>query len=355
MMAQCLANPQWRSLAFVAAFGIAATGIVAAAEPAAGPTALGVISEFPDWVTSLEFSPDGSLLAAGSYDEVRVIDPTTYKTVETLKTRNGYVRGLAFSPDGSQLAVGDYQNFALWDAKTARRVKTLHGHTDYVTAVVFAGDRLVSGSEDGTLREWNTISGDLVRTIDVGVPVHDVAVSPDGQLLAIAAGDETRPNRPGPVMLWSLRTGKKIADLIGHERAALAVAFNSDGTQLASAGEDEKVNLHDVPSGKAIGYYAGHSRSVNDVAFLGDCNELASVSGGNAGGLCELRIWKPDGSTITAVEPHEQRITSLAVAKDGKALALGSLDETVSLWDVSPIIKCASNGEVPSPVEAPRP
>ncbi|MGC1275841.1 MAG: WD40 repeat domain-containing protein [Planctomycetaceae bacterium] len=310
------------------------------------------MSEFPDRVTSLAFSPDGSLLAAGSYDEVRLIDPTTRKAVETLKTRNGYVRGLAFSADGSRLAVGDYQSLSLWDVKAARRVKTLSGHTGYVTAVVFVGDRLVSGSEDGTLRAWIVATGKHERTIDVGVPVNDVAVSPDDAFLAVAAGDTTRPNRSGSVMLWNASTAEKVADLVGHERAALAVAFHPDGTRLVSAGEDEKVNLHDVPGRKAVGYYAGHSRSVNDVAFLAGGDVLASVSGGNAGGLCELRIWKPDGSTIAAFEPHERRITSLAVSPDGKTVALGSQDKAVSLWDVSEVIAEAAKRR---PVEARRP
>ena len=320
------------------------------------PKPLGTVADFPDWVTAVAFSPDGSTLAAGTYDEVRLIAPGTRETTGTFKTRNGYVRGLAFSPDGSRLAVGDYQSLSLWDIKAARREKKLSGHTGYVTTVVFLGDRLVSGSEDGSVRLWDVASGMSERTIDVGVPVNDLAVSPDGALLAVAAGDPTRPNKSGPVTLWDLKTGEKVADLVGHERAALAVVFGPDGTRLASAGEDEKVNLHDVPARKAVGYYAGHSRSVNDVAFLAGGRLLASVSGGNAGGLCELRLWKPDGTDVAASEPHRQRITSLAVSRDGRTLALGSQDKTVSLWDLGPVIDQTADGAgSPEPIEARRP
>ncbi len=330
---------------------VMATGATLANEPPAGPMPLGTVSEFSDWVTSVAFSPEGTRLVAGTYDAVHLIDPASRESVATFKTRNGYVRSLAFSLDGSQLAVGDYQSLSLWNVATARREKTLTGHTGYVTAVAFAGDRLVSGSEDGTVRLWEAASGKSERTITVGVPVHDVAVSPDASLIAVAAGDATRPNRPGLVQLYETSTGEEVADLVGHERVALAVAFNRDGTRLASAGEDEKVNLYDVPSRTAIGFYAGHARSANDVVFLAGGTLLASVSGGNAGGLCELRLWNSDGTDVAAVEPHKQRITSIARSPDGRTVALGSYDETVSLWDVTAF---AGSGER-VPVEAPRP
>ncbi|HEX6986339.1 MAG TPA: WD40 repeat domain-containing protein [Planctomycetaceae bacterium] len=344
-----------RLVGVILPFLLAATAF-AAEPPAAAPAPLGRVTGFPDWVTAVAFSPDGKMLAAGTYDEVRLIAPDTREVAGTLKTRNGYIRGVAFSPDGSRLAVGDYQSLSLWEAGAARRVKTFAGHTGYVTAVAFVGDRLLSGSEDGTVRVWDVASGASERTFEIGVPVNDLAVSPDGSLLAVAAGDATRPNKPGPVTLWDLKTGEKVADLVGHERAALAVAFGHDGTRLASAGEDEKVNLHDVPSRKAVGYYAEHSRSVNDVAFLAGDAVLASVSGGNAGGLCELRLWKPDGTDIAAGEAHQQRITSLAVSPDGRTLALGSQDKTVSLWDVSLMTgPPAVDGPFRTPAEAPRP
>jgi len=325
------------------------------ADDAAEVVQAGVVTGFPDWVTAVAFSSDGGALAAGTYDEVRLIDPATQLVKGAIKTRNGYVRGLAYSSDGMRLVVGDYQSASIWDAASGKRVRRLSGHTGYVTAVAVAGDLVVTGSEDGTVRVWEAGSGQLRRTITVGVPVQDVAVSPDGTLLATAAGDPTRPTRPGAVALWSLETGGKVADLVEHERAALAVAFSPDGSRVASAGEDEKVNLHDVATRKAIGYYAGHSRSVNDVAFLAGGDVLASVSGGNAGGLCELRLWRLDGSELAAVEPHEQRIVCLAVSPDGRTLAVGSQDKTVSFWNVVPVVEAASKAMPRSPVEAKRP
>ena len=342
-------DPTWKKAA-LAAFIVISTAVRADEPP--GPKALGFVSGFPDWVTSVAFSPDGTKLAVGTYDEVRLVDPSSRKTISKLSTSNGYVRSLAFSEDGGQVAIADYQSLSLWDVAAKRRLRAFAGHTGYVTAVLLLDERLVSGSEDGTVRVWDIASGAEVERFDIGVPVNDVAVAPDGTLLAVAAGDATRPNRPGPVTLWDLASGEKVADLVGHERAALAVAFSPDGSRLASAGEDEKVNLYDVAARNPVGYYAGHSRSVNDFAFLAGGELLASISGGNAGGLCELRVWKSDGSDVAAGEAHEQRIGCLAVSPDGRTLALGSRDKTVSLWGLGPVL----GGDAPArvPVEAPR-
>lgn len=326
------------------------------AEPApAMPEQKGVISDFPDWVTSIAFAPDGSTLACGTYDEVRVVDPGTKEVTKTLKTRNGYVRDLAFTPDGSRLIVADYQAVSLWNLDNSRRLKKFSGHRGYVTGLALAGERLFSSSEDGTIRVWNLDSGEAVRTIEPGVPVNDIALSPDGKLLATAGGDATRPTQPGPVSLWNAETGEKLHDFIGHERTALAVRFSADGNVLASAGEDEKVNLYDVPGRKAIGFYAEHARSVNDIVFLADAAVLASVSGGNAGGKCEIHLWKTDGTTLSLLEPHEQRLTAIAVSPDEKMIAVASQDKSVSLWNPRAVIGGAANEKTTrEPVEAAR-
>lgn len=293
--------------------------LTAADGPVAMPEPKGAISGFPDGVTTIAFAPQGSLLACGTYDEVRVIDPSTKQVIKTLKTRNGYVRDLAFTPDGSKLVVGDYQTVSLWDIEETRRLRKFAGHKGYVTGIALAGERLFSSSEDGTVRCWNLDSGEPIRTIEVGMPVNDVALSPDGGKLATAGGDATRPTQPGPVTLWNAETGEKIHDFIGHERTALAVRFSADGSMLASAGEDEKVNLYDVPDRKAIGFYAEHGRSVNDALFLAKGAVLASVSGGNAGGKCELHLWKRDGTTLALLESHEQRLTAISLRKPSRS------------------------------------
>ncbi|MEV4105834.1 hypothetical protein AB0J42_36835, partial [Nonomuraea sp. NPDC049649] len=71
-------------------------------------------------------------------------------------------------------------------------------------------------------------------------PVYSVAFNPDGTRLATASAD-------GTVRIWNPATGRQIGTpLADHTGPVYSVAFNPDGTRLASAGEDRTVRIWDV-------------------------------------------------------------------------------------------------------------
>ena len=122
-------------------------------------------------VDSVAFSPDGSILASGSGGSsvgeggtIYLWDIATRRLKNTLKLPNPLAKGrritytrVAFSPDGSILASGIYdETIFLWIG-TELFLETFEGHTDDVTSVAFSpdGSTLASGSEDGTIRLWD--------------------------------------------------------------------------------------------------------------------------------------------------------------------------------------------------------
>jgi WD40 repeat protein len=73
-------------------------------------------------VRSVAFSPDGTTLASGSWDDtIRLWDVNTGQTIgEPLQGHADWVRSVAFSPDGQTLASGSYdETVRLWDVATA--------------------------------------------------------------------------------------------------------------------------------------------------------------------------------------------------------------------------------------------
>jgi WD40 repeat protein len=133
-------------------------------------------------------------------------------------------------------------------------VGVLEGHTQRCTSVAFSSDgrRLVSGSDDSTIRLWNVQTGALLQVMTGHkTTVYSVAYSPDGKLIASCSADKT-------VITWDAATGLQVGKYAGHSCSVDCVAFSVDGLRIASTGEkqvhvwsmdatDRSVKVIDVP------------------------------------------------------------------------------------------------------------
>jgi len=117
---------------------------------------------------AVTFSPDSSTVASGGFDrDVKLWDVARGVPRAELEGHKGWVAALAFSPDGSLLATGSHdQTIRLWDADDGRCRAVLRGHTGNVYSVAFSPDGLLlaSGSLDGAVRLW-----DVEQSMGVGL------------------------------------------------------------------------------------------------------------------------------------------------------------------------------------------
>ena len=161
--------------------------------------------------TSVAFSADGAFLAVADRNRVRLLDPETWREVETFRASSP-VYSPVFSPDGAILAVGSGDGAVLWEMETRRSVATLEGHTGQITSLAFLldGATLATGSGDGTVLLW------------------DLTPRPHG--LAIVSGDGQEGN-PGRLLPDSLVV--EVWDLNGDRLPGAQVTFavtRGDGT-----------------------------------------------------------------------------------------------------------------------------
>ena len=116
--------------------------------------------------SALRFSSDGSLLAAGSYKQIRIWEVKTGKILLSVNTEHkrgnttfgGYPEPLVFLPDGAILVNGlEHGVIQLWDVTTGDRIAALNGHTQKVETLAFSSDgkTLVSTAADGTILLWD--------------------------------------------------------------------------------------------------------------------------------------------------------------------------------------------------------
>ena len=118
-------------------------------------------------IMNMRFSPDGKRLAAYGptgrslstlVDEVHVLDVDSGREVAPPLKGTGIVAHFEISPDGNRLATGSYDGTVkVWDFTTGQETLTLKGHTGEITALAFSldGYRLITAAKDLTVRVWD--------------------------------------------------------------------------------------------------------------------------------------------------------------------------------------------------------
>jgi WD40 repeat protein len=304
-------------------------GLVGASNPAKLELALKVGPLAP--VAAVAFSPDGKLLATGSYRQVTIWDLASVQPVQTLTNVLGAVNDLRFSPDNQLLAVAGGQPSAkgdlrLYSVADWKLLATLGGHDDVVFSVAFHpdGKRLASASFDKTVRIWDLTSHKAERTLTGHSDfVYAVAFSPDGKWLASASKDRS-------VKLVETDTGKSRLTLSGMDQDVLAVAVSPDGKNVVSSGFDTGLYWWNAQTGQRVRLQNGHGIAVHELCFSKDGKFVIS-----AGADKTVRLW--DGATGAPLRTLSvgSIVYAAAISPSGKLIASGTFDGLVRLWDTA--------------------
>jgi hypothetical protein len=284
-------------------------------------------------VFALDSSPDGKLLASGSYDRtswpapppnpttpsIRIWDTATGKLVCAFPAHGGRCHAVAFAPDGKLLAsVGDDGKIRFWDPAGKKEMnpyrEALPGHT----SVAFSPDgKLLAAAAKNQVRIWDRASEKEIRTIDHS-GVSRVAFAPDSNVLASVGGLDST------VALWSVSVAGAGRKLAGESGNYISIAFAPGGQLLAAAGNDPSIRLWDL-EGKN---HRAIQRHFIHLAFAPDGRTLAAAGPGPNISLWELASGNERWHTSRGV--HVQK---LAFAPDGRTLASAD-EDTVTLWDI---------------------
>ncbi len=280
-------------------------------------------------ITSIAFSPDGTLLASASLDKTaRLWSAGNGAMVALLEGHADPVFSVAFDAPGERLVTASFDTTVrLWTIPDGVPLRVLLGHSGAVRAARFDADgsRIVSASADGTLRLWDSNAGGAVLVIESGEDyITSVALTPGGESLASGSSLD------GTIRVRDVATGEERKTIPGIGGGVNAVAYSPDGSMLASGGEEDSTGrLFDPKSGAVLRALTGHEASVTSLAFAPDGSLLATGSADNT-----ARLWATRTGECTAVlTGHAQRVAAVAFDPGGGRVATASFDRTVRLWD----------------------
>lgn len=254
-------------------------------------------------VESMAYSPDGKTLASGSFGEVALWDVESGKLKKRIDGFADRVVTLDFNPDGTILAAG---GGAPTEDGEVKLIKVEDGsiitdlpecHSDTVFGVRFSADGklLATCGADKFVKVFEIPSGKLVKSFE-GHTNHvlDVGWTPDGKKLASAGADYM-------IKIWDFEKGEKIRDIKGPDKQYTRLSFVGNTPTFLTAGGDANVRLYNADNGGQVRAFGGSEDFLYAVAANKDGTLVAA---GGEEGL--IRIYNGgNAQLIKAVIPPE--------------------------------------------------
>jgi WD40 repeat protein len=315
-------------------------------------------------VRSLDFSPDGNLLASTSGHDGTLRLWGTASGVQLRKMtlrgadRKGYedsdLKSVRFSPDGKTLAVSTSGGkVKIIDVAEGALLRELAHDGSYINEVAWApnGKYLASaGWHESAFRVWDAATGNLLhRIVPGGGPgrgdseIHAVAFSPDSKLLATGSSSRDSPGGKASetIYLWDVATGQEELRFRPGGYPVIHLAFTGDGNSLVSStclSDGSTVEVWTVAKGKRVHEFPAAADGGNNswrgsapIALTQDGKLLATSAPGHIVVVRDVTT----GQEIRRLSGHKGPITALAFSPDGQTLASGSQDTTILLWSLA--------------------
>ncbi|KAF9222321.1 WD40 repeat-like protein [Gyrodon lividus] len=274
-------------------------------------------------------------------DASRKAVDSTPKPLTTMSGHKDAIWNMAYLPGGERVVTcSNDGTVRIWNVEDGEQEGTLMEHDDWLNGLTVTrdGKRILSGGGDKKMKVWDVETHELIEEWeDHTGGIRCIAMSPGDQLVA-SGGDD------GKIVIREMKKGGQIKHTIQAGSQVWSVSFSPNGEKVAAAVYDvagDVIRVYDVETGKlALGPIKGHKHDVNCVLWSLDGCRLFSASDDRS-----IRCWnsetgEPIGQPWTG---HTYWVFSLSLSPDGTKLASASYDDTVRFWD-------AQSGE---PIEQP--
>ncbi|KAM3074640.1 TOR complex subunit lst8 [Clarireedia jacksonii] len=268
----------------------------------------------------------------------------------TIQHPDSQVNRLCISPDKRFLAAAGHHTVKLYDIKSTNPnpLLTFEGHTGNITGVAFhcEGKWMVTSSEDGTVKIWETRSGTVQRSYSHGCPVNDVVIHPNqGEIISC--------DRGGSVRIWDLAENNCSHQLIPEEDVPVSsVTVATDGSTLCAGTNSGSVYVWQLLQFREktqlmpVTHFKAHNQYITRVLLSPDVKHLATCSADHT-----AKIWEVDFNALapnpnqppaetrpfnleSTLTGHQRWVWDCAFSADSAYLVTACSDHYARLWEL---------------------
>ena len=250
-----------------------------------------------------------------------ILDSTTGSQAAIFSGHTNWVRSVAFSSDGTLLVSGsDDTTVKLWDVQTGGVIKTFHHDRDVISVSVSVECAMVvSGTRGGAVHLWDIHTGERKCMIVQQNSVECVIFSP------------VNPQHIISISGWKVQQWNIDGHEIGCTYDGSHISFSSDHTQFALC-DGKMVTVQGSGSGAVVAEF--HANNTTKHCCFSPDGRFVAVAVGLV--VCVWDIVSSKPHLIETFVGHSRKITSLAFLSSSTLIS-SSWDKSVKFWQIGPL------------------
>ncbi|MFN2176046.1 MAG: WD40 repeat domain-containing protein [Anaerolineales bacterium] len=282
-------------------------------------------------VLSLDFSPDGGLLASGSIDNTLRL--WTVENGSLLRTMYGHpfpILTLKFTPNGSFIVTGSTDGLGrLWRVSDGKLINTLEGHSGWINSLDVSKDGgwIATCADDYTVRIWRMFDAKEIQTIDEGMAIiSEISFLLQNDNLVWA-------ERNGLIRVRSI-DGAWIQKFNQNGIPTSSLAVSPDGNFIISGHFNGDIKFWDTNNGKLLYTLKGHTGEVTSLSISQDRNLLVSGSIDGIPRVWNIGLEQTSPFLVYVLKGHTGPVNDVAFSPKGSLVATGSEDGRILFWEI---------------------